>query len=104
MDKTVKQAIKQIRDTQKQRAALLRRVAGLEQNMTKIGWDLAVLRAQDSDEATRIASDAVNSSIRCLHEAMNALGRVEIATLDAAKPARPVPVARVEAASADSSK
>ena len=104
MDKAVKKAIKQLRETQKQRAALLKRVAGLEQNMTKVGWDLAVLRAQDDDEATRIASEAVNSAIRCLHEAMNALGRVESHALETAKPVRPVAVARVEPASADSGK
>ena len=101
MDKATKQAIKQLREMQKQRAALLKRITNLEQNMTKVGWDLAVMRAQDKDEAVRVASDAVNNAIRCMHEAMNAFGRVDTAVLDSPKPARPVAVARVEAVPAE---
>jgi len=104
MDKATKQAIKQLREAQKQRAALLKRIAGMEQNLTKVGWDLAVMRTQDKDDAVRVASDAVNNAIRCMHEAMNAFGRVDTTLLESAKPVRPVAVAKVEPASADTGK
>ena len=100
MDKQTKQAIKKMRDMQKQRAGLLKKIATQEQMMTKIGWDLAVLRAEDNDTAIKIASESLNNAIRNLHEAMNALGRVDTGSIDSASSVRAVPVAKVEKSSA----
>ena len=87
MDKSTKQAIKRMREMQKIRAGYTKKLVMIEQNLTKIGWEIMVGEATEKDDAMAKAADAVDKSIASLQEALNALGRVEAGIKDAATPA-----------------
>ena len=77
MDKNTKLAIKRMRDIQKIRAGYAKKLVVIEQNLTKIGWEIMVGEAHENDEAMGKATKAVDASIAHVQEALNALGRVE---------------------------
>ena len=87
MDKSTKQAIKRMREMQKIRAGYSKKLVAIEQNLTKIGWEIMVGETSEQDEAMAKASAAVDKSIANLQEALNALGRVEAGIKKAATPA-----------------
>lgn len=77
MDKSTKLAIKRMREIQKIRANYTKKLVMIEQNLTKIGWEIMVGEASERDDAMASAQAAVDKSIANLQEALNALGRVE---------------------------
>jgi len=77
MDKNTKLAIKRMRDIQKIRAGYAKKLVMIEQNLTKIGWEIMVGDAHENDDAMAKAAKAVDASIGHVQEALNALGRVE---------------------------
>ncbi|MCE2517451.1 MAG: hypothetical protein J4F41_06365 [Alphaproteobacteria bacterium] len=77
MDKNTKLAIKRMRDIQKIRAGYSKKLVMIEQNLTKIGWEIMVGDAAEGDDAMEKAVKAVDGAIGNLQEALNALGRVE---------------------------
>lgn len=77
MDKNTKLAIKRLRDIQKVRAGYTKKLVMIEQNLTKIGWEIMVGDASENDDAMETAAKSVDLAIGNLQEALNALGRVE---------------------------
>ena len=92
MDKNTKLAIKRMRDIQKIRAGYAKKLVMIEQNLTKIGWEIMVGDAHENDDAMAKAAKAVDSSIADLQEALNALGRVEPGIKAASSKAAATPV------------
>ena len=62
-----------MRDIQKIRAGYAKKLVMIEQNLTKIGWEIMVGDAHENDDAMAKAAKAVDSSIADLQEALNAL-------------------------------
>ena len=87
MDKSTKQAIKRMREIQKVRASYSKKLVTIEQNLTKIGWEIMVGETSEKDDAMAKAAQAVDKSIAHLQEALNALARVEAGIKAAATPA-----------------
>ena len=87
MDKSTKQAIKRMREMQKVRASYSKKLVTIEQNLTKIGWEIMVGETSEKDDAMAKAAQAVDKSIAHLQEALNALARVEAGIKAAATPA-----------------
>ena len=87
MDKSTKQAIKRMREMQKVRAGYSKKLVTIEQNLTKIGWEIMVGETSEKDDAMAKAAQAVDKSIAHLQEALNALARVEAGIKAAATPA-----------------
>lgn len=77
MDKNTKLAIKRLKELQRIRAGYAKKLVTVEQNLTKIGWEIMVGDAAEDDDAMAKAVVAVDSAIGNLQEALNALGRVE---------------------------
>ena len=77
MDKDTKLAIKRMREIQKIRAGYSKKLVTIEQNLTKIGWEIMVGDASENDDAMGKAAESVDKAIGSLQDALNALGRVE---------------------------
>lgn len=77
MDKDTKLAIKRMREIQKIRAGYSKKLVTIEQNLTKIGWEIMVGDASEHDDAMGKAAESVDKAIGSLQDALNALGRVE---------------------------
>ena len=77
MDKNVKNAVKRMKEIQKIRAGYSKKLVTIEQNLTRIGWEIMVGDIADGDAAMEKAVKSVDGAIGNLHEALNALGRVE---------------------------
>ena len=86
MDKETKLAIKRMRDIQKVRAGYTKKLVTIEQNLTKIGWEIMVGDASENDVAMQKAAESVDKAIGSLQDALNALGRVEPALKTVTRP------------------
>ena len=76
-----------MREMQKVRAGYSKKLVTIEQNLTKIGWEIMVGETSEKDDAMAKAAQAVDKSIAHLQEALNALARVEAGIKAAATPA-----------------
>ena len=86
MDKDTKLAIKRMREIQKIRAGYSKKLVTIEQNLTKIGWEIMVGDASENDDAMAKAAESVDKAIGSLQDALNALGRVEPALKTVSRP------------------